>query len=287
MKKTFLFLLLTVAISFISIAQKNTAIKCKCTYPFKPSCWDTCVKQLLQNPKFKKVVAKSRLSDSTRAKMESWSNNAGGQSLKSLLNQTEVAKVDASLQSYYDNHDNNERSSSPFMQSVGVTVSVLFGKLQSSFDPTYSSSFTLSQRNFVYFPRYNFIQGENSSLSVGAPVGIGVGIVSNTSSSDIGVAFAYDLPMVLDFNFGCMSTRNAESTFGGYVGAGFGYYHVSISQSSYSNFSGATYGPMGRVGVRFSKEGWNDKAVTIGAFYKKGLEKDKLQTVGFNVLYDF
>jgi hypothetical protein len=44
---------------------------------------------------------------------------------------------------------------------------------------------------------------------------------------------------------------------------------------------------MGRAGIRFSKDDWNGKAVTIGLFYKRGMEDAKLQTIGFNVLADF
>jgi len=87
---------------------------------------------------------------------------------------------------------------------------------------------------------------------------------------------------------GCKSTSDNDNNFGGYVGLGFGYYKVSISQSSYSNFSGASYGPIVRGGIRFgsANESWNGHGVTVGVFYKKGLEKDKLNTFGFNVLLD-
>ena len=71
------------------------------------------------------------------------------------------------------------------------------------------------------------------------------------------------------------------------MGAGFGYYHVSVSNSAYSDFSGASYGPMGRLGMRFGNESWGDKALTVGVFYKKGLEDSKLSTIGLNVIYDF
>ncbi len=171
------------------------------------------------------------------------------------------------------------------MHSYGATISVLTGKVNTGFS---TSSFTLQQTNLTYFPRYNFIESDNSSVSVGAPVGIGIGIASNTNGNDAGVAFAYDLPIVIDYNIGCKSTRENEQTFGGYFGLGFGYYKVNISQSSYSDFKGATYGPLVRAGVRIgsSNESWNGHAITIGLFYKKGMEKDKLTTIGFNVLLD-
>ena len=179
----------------------------------------------------------------------------------------------------------NTSYSQKLMHGFGATISILYGKIKT---PYSSSDFSLEQTNITYFPRYNFVENENSSVSIGLPVGIGIGIASSTYGDDVGVSFAYDLPVVLDYNIGCKSTRANEKKFGGYFGVGFGYYKVSISGSQYSDFKGATYGPIFRGGVRFgsSKESWNGHAVTIGIFYKKGLEKDKLNTVGFNVLYD-
>jgi len=175
--------------------------------------------------------------------------------------------------------------SQKLMHGFGTTISVLYGRVVT---PYSSSSLAIAQTNLTYFPRLNFIEKENSSISIGLPVGIGIGIASNTSGNDAGIAFAYDLPAVLDYNIGCKSTSENENNFGGYFGVGFGYYKVSISQSAYSDFKGATYGTMFRGGVRVgsSSESWQGHALTIGVFYKKGLEKDKLSTIGFNVLVD-
>lgn len=171
------------------------------------------------------------------------------------------------------------------MQSFGATISGLSGKINTQYS---SSGFSMTQTNLTYFPRYNFIENDNSSVSIGAPVGIGIGLATNTFGSDVGVAFAYDLPLVLDYNIGCKSTMENENTFGGYFGVGFGYYKVNISGSSYSDFKGTSYGPMLRGGVRIGsdKESWSGHGITIGIFYKEGLEADKLKTFGFNVLYD-
>lgn len=171
------------------------------------------------------------------------------------------------------------------MHSFGATFSVLYGKVNT---PSSSYSYSLAQTNFTYFPRYNFIENENSSISIGAPVGAGIGIAQNTYGNDVGLLFAYDLPIVLDYNFGCKSTYENDNTFGGYLGVGFGYYRVNISKSEYSDYNGSTYGPIFRGGVRIgsSNESWNGHGITLGMFYKKGLEKDKLSTIGFNVLYD-
>lgn len=179
----------------------------------------------------------------------------------------------------------NPASAQKLMHSFGATISVLSGKENSNGN---SSRLSLAQTSFCYFPRYNFVENENTSISVGLPVGIGIGIASNSYGNDKGIAFAYDLPIVVDYNIGCKSTSDNDKNFGGYLGAGFGYYKVSISSSQYSDFKGATYGPMLRGGVRFgsSSESWQGHAITVGMFYKKGLESAKLTTIGFNVLYD-
>jgi len=171
------------------------------------------------------------------------------------------------------------------MHSFGGTISALFGKVETDYS---SYSFAMRQTSLCYFPRLNFIENENSSVSIGFPLAAGIGIAANSDASDAGLYFAYDLPAVLDYNMGAKSTSDNENSFGGYFGVGFGYYKLSISKSTYSNFNGATYGPMIRGGVRISSssDSWNGHGITIGLFYKKGIEKQKLNTAGFNILYD-
>jgi hypothetical protein len=154
--------------------------------------------------------------------------------------------------------------------------------------PGNSESISLTESNLTWFPRFNFVENENSSISIGAPIGVGIGITTNTYGGDAGVQFSYDLPVVLDYNIGCKSTSDNTATFGGYFGVGFGYNKVNISESSYSDFNGSSYGPLFRAGCRIgsSKESWNGHGVTVGVYYKIGLESNKLHTIGFNVLYD-
>jgi hypothetical protein len=176
-------------------------------------------------------------------------------------------------------------SAQEFMHSFGATIAVVTAKVETDYS---SSNFTMSQTLFSYFPRYNFVENENSSVSVGMPVAIGIGISRNQFDDDLGIAFAYDVPLVLDYNIGCKSTMDNEATFGGYYGAGFGYHSMSISKSKYSDFKGSSYGPIFRGGVRIGSnaESWAGHGITIGVFYKKGLEKEHFNTIGFNILYD-
>lgn len=170
------------------------------------------------------------------------------------------------------------------MHSFGITTSIMQGKT-SAYD---QSNFSLRQMYFSYFPRYNFVENDNSSISIGAPVGIGFGGARNTYAGDIGLAFAYDLPLVIDYNIGCKSTYENDQTFGGYLGAGFGYNYVSISGSSHSDFKGSSYGPIFRAGVRIGsvQESWAGHGITIGLFYKKDLQENPFNSFGVNVYYD-
>ena len=171
------------------------------------------------------------------------------------------------------------------MHSFGATISIMSGKVNNEYG---SGNMILSQTCFSYFPRYNFIENENSSISIGAPVAIGLGISRTNGDEDLGLAFAYDLPLVIDYNIGCKSTYENEGTFGGYFGVGFGYNSVSISKSKYSDFKGSSIGPIFRGGVRIgsNSESWSGHGITIGLFYKKGLEKNPFNNYGFNVYYD-
>ncbi|MBX3242466.1 MAG: hypothetical protein KIT80_04950 [Chitinophagaceae bacterium] len=175
-------------------------------------------------------------------------------------------------------------SAQSFMHSVGATISILDGKSTDGNNNTIS----LFQTNLSYFPRYNFVEYDNASVSVGLPLGIGVGIANNMYS-DYGVAFAYDVPAVLDYNFGYKSTPDNDSRVGGYLGAGFGYYGITVSKSTYSDFTARSYGPMIRAGFRFStpRDRENGHGITVGFFYKKGLESEKFNTYGCNVYFDF
>ncbi len=176
-------------------------------------------------------------------------------------------------------------SAQQLMHSFGLTLSVLQGTLQEGAGS--SESFAVEQNNLTYFPRFNFVENENSSISIGAPIGIGIGITTNIYGNDTGVLFSYDLPLVIDYNIGCKSTMENDRNFGGYFGVGFGYNKVTISESSYSDFNGSSYGPLFRAGFRFgsSNERWNGHGLTAGAYYKIGIDKNKLYTIGFNILY--
>lgn len=168
--------------------------------------------------------------------------------------------------------------------SVGVTISVIDGKIKTPYgygEGFYEDKVSIMQSSATYFPRYNIMENEKSSISVGVPISLGIGIYNNQFDDDPRIGFSYDFPLALDYNLGLQSSESNESGIGAYIGAGFGYHGISISGGEGEKIKVNTYGPIARLGFRFGRSA----PVTIGLQYKKGLEKEKYSTIGCVVLY--
>lgn len=165
------------------------------------------------------------------------------------------------------------------MQSVGMTNSMLVGNIHDQF---HSESFKTELIELPYFPGYNFIENDNSSVRIGLPVSVGLGLVRVMVDGGK-IAFSSDVPVALDYNIGFKSTMDNDRAFGVYFGAGFGLSQVTLSKSNNFGYNGISYGPLGRLGVRIGskKESWRGHGLTISIFYKKGMEKKKRDSFGF------
>lgn len=173
-----------------------------------------------------------------------------------------------------------ESLSQSFMQGVGANISIVTAKPDNDF----GSRFLMKVTHLTYFPRWSFAEYENASFTVGFPLAAGIGFVRDVSGDGAGISWGADAPIALDYNIGLQSTPDNDQTFGGYIGAGFGYMYTGMNMGDGANHF-STYGPIARGGIRFSSEDgrWN---TTIGIFFKPGLEKAKYKTFGFNVLMD-
>jgi hypothetical protein len=131
----------------------------------------------------------------------------------------------------------------------------------------------------TYFPKYSF-----GGLSVGVPLTVGFsGSVNSRSGASDGASFTYQLPIVVDYNFGLGASEDSEGGIGGYVGVGYS----AFSTSYVSTFSSGTLkanGPMGRAGVRF---GIGEHILSIGGSFLKGGGTEKANVIGISALYSF
>ena len=173
-----------------------------------------------------------------------------------------------------------------FMHSFGAGLNLVTHKAEqiTSFFPytTEKKNETLFHGSADYFPRYNISEHENSSVSVGLPISLGLGSASDGFSDNSGLYFAGDASLGAYFNSGYKSTRENESNFGYFIGGGFSYGHLSIDYGN-GSMSINTYGPMVHAGVRIPMKRQN---LSIGLFVRQGLEDDKFKTYGLKLLTD-
>lgn len=172
------------------------------------------------------------------------------------------------------------------MHSAGSTISVMTAKLPNSYYST--DRLIIVHTDVTYFPRLSFLESDNSSFSVGAPLSLGFGIANNLYDdyAERSIFFGFDAPLVLDYNIGCKSSPENESMFGGYIGTGFGYSYTNFNAGDGYKYDTRSYGPLFRGGVRFGFGAGTNLGLTLGFFFKPGLEKEKFKTYGMNLFFD-
>ncbi|HVY74719.1 MAG TPA: hypothetical protein VG890_07810 [Puia sp.] len=173
--------------------------------------------------------------------------------------------------------------SQTFMHGVGV---VTFVESASGYQTSATGGFT-------YSPRISFMETDNSSLSVGIPFSIGFsGSYSYSTYGDETntLGLMLDAPLIFDFNVGAGSSKETESRFGFFAGAGFGYHASSYRYEdyygdSYSDHVGG-FGPVGNAGVRIGV-GKQSKNVEIRLSYMKTLDVTKSNIFGLGGIFNF
>jgi hypothetical protein len=135
-----------------------------------------------------------------------------------------------------------------FSHDIGASLSMVCWKEKTVFGYSIGEEIVETKNASViypmltYSPRYDFVQMKNSTVSVSAPVSLGGGLARNYATDDMGFAFTFDLPLVVDYNFGQGSHPENDSRMGGYFGGGFSYQYFSISESINSDIKNKTYG---------------------------------------------
>jgi hypothetical protein len=141
----------------------------------------------------------------------------------------------------------------------------------------------------TYSPRVNLTESEQATISIGIPMSIGIGYSSNGSGVTSASA-VINMPLVVNYNFGCGSTRQNSDRFGFFAGGGFGYHAAAYaSEDSYGN-EGTTeikaFGPVVNTGIRFGL-GHRSHNLEFKLSYMKGLDVTKADIFGIAVLFNF
>ena len=174
--------------------------------------------------------------------------------------------------------------SQDFQQSVGVSIAEMHASVSSEGT---SQSLDIVLADLTYFPKINLWQNQLHSLSLGIPISVGVGLASEYSSYGKSVHWNFDLPLALDFNSGFKSTNSNRSKYGWYLGTGFGYTFTNWSFNGFAASRAYSFGPLFRGGLRFGFPS-SDKTqgLSVGLYYKLGLESQGYRTIGCNILFD-
>jgi len=181
--------------------------------------------------------------------------------------------------------------SQSFSHGVGVAVFVTTAK----------GGNAAVAEGFTYSPRFNFIENEDFSLSVGVPLSVGIsGSYSSNYNSYSGtttdntLGFMANVPLIVNFNFGAGSTPDNDSRFGFYIGGGMGYHYGKYNVDSTDTYGdGYTYqatingvGPAGNVGCRFAV-GRGTHNVEARLTFMKSLDNSKANIFGMGALFNF
>lgn len=152
----------------------------------------------------------------------------------------------------------------------------------------------------TYSPRFNFLEQDEMSVSVGVPLSVGL---SGSYSANYGsyegesnsLSFMLDVPLIVNLNLGCGSTQESERGFGFFVGAGFGYHYgvrnESLKDSYGYEYNGktksSTTGPVGNAGVRFGVGREHQHNIEVRLAYMKGLSEEKSNIFSVGCLFNF
>ncbi len=154
---------------------------------------------------------------------------------------------------------------------------------------------------FYYFPRFNFVETEALSVSVGIPLVLGISASTGTTTDQYGyiydnssIGFMVNAPLIINLNMGRGSSKDNTQKFGYFVGAGFGYHHGdflvdAIDDYGYSyvkTTSSNIYGPAGNAGVRFGV-GRRHRNIEVRLSYMKGINENKPHIFGIAAGFNF
>lgn len=148
---------------------------------------------------------------------------------------------------------------------------------------TYSTNFfTLDMFSLLFRFRYNLIElNKDQALSLSALPTFGLGVSFGTSINTDEVAFcSFDLPLILDYNIGNVSTYNTEKENGFVVGAGVEYTKAPLIGGV---ILGTWYDKNGNAFIANPMTSWVEPVVELGYRYWNKNNK----AVGYNLKVGF
>jgi hypothetical protein len=141
---------------------------------------------------------------------------------------------------------------------------------------------------FTYSPRFNFLENEKLSISVGLPLTIAMSIGFNGYLTSINYGTVVNAPLIFNLNMGRGSTMENRNKFGYFFGGGMAFHHGDLIGGfpDFETGSENAFGPAANTGMRFGV-GKKHKNIEVRFSYMKGLNENKPDIIGVGCLFNF
>jgi len=168
-------------------------------------------------------------------------------------------------------------SQAQFSFNYGLGVFLSGGKAEKA-----SGTGKLINYGVTVHPSFNLKEMEASSVSISAPVTLGVtGSVNSREGASENASFLLNAPLMIDYNSGAGSTSENMEGFGFFGGLGYGY-HTGASVA-FGSASGT--GPVVNAGLRYGLSLWREEQVISLRFsFMKGMNTNKTDVFGINLV---
>jgi len=188
--------------------------------------------------------------------------------------------------------DSSKASNKKFFTEWGFSALLGFSNSPASTFTTYASGylptsystnfFTLDMLSLLFRFRYNIVElNKDQSLSLSALPAFGLGVSFGTTINTDEVAFcSFDLPLILDYNIGNVSTYNTEKENGFVIGAGVEYTKAPLIGGA---IPGPWYDKNGNEFIPNPMTSWVEPVVELGYRYWNKNNK----AVGYNLKIGF
>ena len=168
-----------------------------------------------------------------------------------------------------------------------------------------SKTVTKASTTLTYSVRVSFAETENTSISVGIPLSVGINGVDEYNYDSYTGEYSYNslgymvnAPVMVNFNIGAGSAKGCQSRMGFFIGAGFGFHSGSVQRKvppyyyDYVEYedpytSTGTVGPAANMGLRIGVGARKKHNIEINTFYMKGMTSHKPHIGGLSCLFNF
>lgn len=180
---------------------------------------------------------------------------------------------------------------------------------------SYSPKPNIASFGITYSPRFNLMETPKMAVSLGIPLSIGGSGGSGGSSGDgyyiddqyyyyddedegpeVKSRWMIDVPVIINLNFGALSSNKNANRVGFFVGGGFGYHYGPVNVD-HQDRRGNHYidstnqnlaGPVGNIGIRIrTGPKYSVNGIEVKGSYMRSVTRKQPDVYGITIMYVF